>query len=76
MILDKFVWINVEVNKLDFCMIAALLISISISKFPAWASRPAVLASAPVVFETLIDEGQTRLQALYYCGYPEKVAGV
>ncbi|MFN2145689.1 MAG: DUF3048 domain-containing protein, partial [Anaerolineales bacterium] len=47
-------------------------IFISISKFPAWATRPAVLASAPVVFETLIDEGQTRLQALFYCGYPEK----
>ncbi|MBN2045371.1 MAG: DUF3048 C-terminal domain-containing protein [Anaerolineales bacterium] len=51
-------------------------IFISISKFPAWATRPAVLAAAPVVFETLIDEGQTRLQALYYCGYPQTVAGV
>lgn len=46
-------------------------IFISISHFPAWATRPATgLNSAPVVFETLIDEGQTRMQALFYCGYP------
>ena len=25
------------------------------------------------IFETIIDEGQTRLQALFYCGYPEKM---
>lgn len=48
-------------------------IFISISHFPAWATRPSTgLNSAPVVFETLIDEGQTRLQALFYCGYPVK----
>jgi len=48
-------------------------IFISISHFPTWATRPSTgLNSAPVVFETLIDEGQTRLQALFYCGYPEK----
>lgn len=47
-------------------------IFISISHFPAWATRPSTgLNSAPVVFETLIDEGQTRLQALFYCGYPQ-----
>jgi hypothetical protein len=47
-------------------------IFISISHFPAWATRPSTgLNSAPVVFETLIDEGQTRLQALFYCGYPK-----
>ena len=50
-------------------------IFISISKFPAWATRPAVLATRQLVFETLIDEGQTRLQALFYCGYPEKASG-
>ncbi|MEN8242802.1 MAG: SdrD B-like domain-containing protein [Chloroflexota bacterium] len=44
---------------------------ISISIFPE-AVRPVTgINSAPVVFETLIDEGQTRLQALFYCGYPE-----
>ncbi len=49
-------------------------IFISISHFPAWATRPPTgLNSAPVVFETLIDEGQTRLQALFYCGYPENI---
>lgn len=49
-------------------------IFISISHFPAWATRPSTgLNSAPVVFETLIDEGMTRLQALFYCGYPEKL---
>jgi hypothetical protein len=47
-------------------------IFISISHFPSWATRPSTgLNSAPVVFETLIDEGQTRLQALFYCGYPQ-----
>ncbi len=47
-------------------------IFISISHFPAGATRPPTgLNSAPVVFETLIDEGMTRLQALFYCGYPE-----
>ncbi len=50
-------------------------IFISISQFPAWASRPPTgLNAAPVVFETLLNEGQTRLQALFYCGYPEKPA--
>jgi hypothetical protein len=49
-------------------------IFISISHFPAWATRPSTgLNSAPVVFETLIDQGMTRLQALFYCGYPEKL---
>jgi len=51
-------------------------IFISISHFPSWATRPSTgLNSAPVVFETLIDEGQTRLQALFYCGYPQNQAG-
>lgn len=50
-------------------------IFVSISQFPAWASRPSTgLNSAPVVFETLLNEGQTRLQALFYCGYPESTA--
>ena len=50
-------------------------IFVSISQFPAWASRPSTgLNAAPVVFETLLNEGQTRLQALFYCGYPEKSA--
>ncbi|MEJ2759678.1 MAG: DUF3048 domain-containing protein, partial [Anaerolineales bacterium] len=45
---------------------------VSISQFPAWASRPPTgLNSAPVVFETLLNEGMTRLQALFYCGYPQ-----
>ncbi len=49
-------------------------IFISISHFPAQATRPSTgINSAPVVFETLIDEGMTRLQALFYCGYPEKL---
>lgn len=48
-------------------------IFISISHFPAWATRPSTgLNATPVVFETLIDEGMTRLQALFYCGYPQK----
>ncbi len=48
---------------------------VSISQFPAWASRPSTgLNSAPVVFETLLNEGQTRLQALFYCGYPQSTA--
>ena len=51
-------------------------IFISISHFPSWATRPSTgLNSAPVVFETLIDEGQTRLQALFYCGYPQHQVG-
>ena len=49
-------------------------IFISMSMFPAHATRPLTgINSAPVVFETLIDEGQTRLQTLFYCGYPEKL---
>jgi len=50
-------------------------IFISMSMFPAQSTRPQTgINSAPVVFETLIDEGQTRLQVLFYCGYPEKGA--
>lgn len=49
-------------------------IFISMSMFPAHATRPLTgINAAPVVFETLIDQGQTRLQALFYCGYPEKL---
>jgi hypothetical protein len=49
-------------------------IFISMSIFPAPATRPSTgVNSAPVIFETLIDEGQTRLQTLFYCGYPEKL---
>jgi len=49
-------------------------IFISMSMFPAHATRPLTgINSAPVVFETTIDEGMTRLQALFYCGYPEKL---
>ena len=46
-------------------------IFISISIFPEIVRPVTAINSAPVVFETLIDEGQTRLQALFYCGYPE-----
>jgi hypothetical protein len=49
-------------------------IFISMSMFPASATRPLTgINSAPVVFETIIDQGMTRLQALFYCGYPEKM---
>jgi len=44
---------------------------LSQSKFPAFVRPLAGLSSSPVVFETVLDAGQTRLQALYYCGYPE-----
>ena len=58
----------------DSTLLANRPIFISISQFPTWATRPATgLNAAPVVFETLIDEGQTRLQALFYCGYPKNL---
>lgn len=46
-------------------------IFLSISIFPEYVRPVTGVNSAPLVFETLIDEGQTRLQALFYCGYPE-----
>jgi hypothetical protein len=46
-------------------------IFISISIFPETVRPVTGINSAPVVFETLIDEGQTRLQALFYCDYPK-----
>jgi hypothetical protein len=46
-------------------------IFLSMSIFPEGVRPVTGINSAPVVFETLIDEGMTRLQALFYCGYPE-----
>lgn len=46
-------------------------IFISISIFPQHVRPVTGVNSAPVVFESVIDAGQTRLQALFYCTYPE-----
>jgi hypothetical protein len=54
----------------DESLLALRPIFISISIFPEFVRPVTGINSAPVVFETLIDEGQTRLQALFYCGYP------
>ena len=44
---------------------------ISLSKYPERVRPLGGLSYAPVVFESVIDAGQTRLQALFYCGYPQ-----
>lgn len=44
---------------------------LSMSKFPARVRPLGGLTFAPVVFETVLHDGETRLQPLMYCGYPE-----
>ncbi len=46
-------------------------IIISLSKYPERVRPLGGLSSAPVIIESVIDAGQTRLQVLFYCGYPQ-----
>ncbi len=60
----------------DPSLLALSPVFISISHFPAGATRPSSgLSSAAWVFEMFIGEGQTRLFSLFYCDYPEEGEG-
>jgi hypothetical protein len=61
----------------DEALLALRPIFISISHFPPKATRPSTgINSAPIVFESVLDAGQTRLQALFYCSYPSEFPDV